>query len=90
MAVLGRFLHSLNQFAFEEFGLNFDLSDYKEYNFAKVSAQRGVSAQFITNHPVAAGDTERRKYMPFLTSLYSVSDMEMQPGRVKHHRTPVF
>ena len=38
--VLGRFLHSLNQFALEEYGLDFDLTDYHEYNFAKVSFQR--------------------------------------------------
>ncbi|KAK9791360.1 hypothetical protein WJX73_008658 [Symbiochloris irregularis] len=34
--VLGRFLHSLNQFALEEYGLDFDLADYHEYNFAKI------------------------------------------------------
>ena len=35
-AVLGRFLHSLNKFAHEEYGLEFDICDYEVYEFAKV------------------------------------------------------
>lgn len=35
-AVLGRFLHSLNKFAHEEYGLEFDICDYDVYEFAKV------------------------------------------------------
>ena len=36
--VLGRFLHSLNKFAHEEYGLEFDICDYDVYEFAKVRA----------------------------------------------------
>jgi hypothetical protein len=35
--VLGRFLHSLNQFKQEFYGVDFDISDYDVYNFAKVA-----------------------------------------------------
>lgn len=35
-AVLGRFLHSLNKFCEEEYGLLFDIPDYSVYEFAKV------------------------------------------------------
>ena len=35
-AVLGRFLHSLNKFCEEEYGLHFDIPDYSVYEFAKV------------------------------------------------------
>lgn len=36
LTVLGRFLHSLNKFCHEEYGLEFDISDYSVYEFAKV------------------------------------------------------
>ena len=36
-AVLGRFLHSLNKFCEEEYGLLFDIPDYSVYEFAKVA-----------------------------------------------------
>ncbi len=35
-AVLGRFLHSLNKFCHEEYGLLYDIPDYSVYEFAKV------------------------------------------------------
>jgi len=34
--VLGRFIHSLNQFCFDEYGLEYDVRDYHVYDFAKV------------------------------------------------------
>ncbi|CAK0782503.1 hypothetical protein CVIRNUC_005721 [Coccomyxa viridis] len=34
--VLGRFLHSLNKFCEEEYGLHFDIPDYSVYEFAKI------------------------------------------------------
>ncbi|CAL5228676.1 g11849 [Coccomyxa viridis] len=34
--VLGRFLHSLNKFCEEEYGLLFDIPDYSVYEFAKI------------------------------------------------------
>ena len=34
--MLGRFLHSLNKFCEEEYGLLFDIPDYSVYEFAKV------------------------------------------------------
>ncbi len=34
--MLGRFLHSLNKYCLETHGLNFDISDYSDYNFHKV------------------------------------------------------
>ncbi|KAK9901259.1 hypothetical protein WJX75_002903 [Coccomyxa subellipsoidea] len=34
--VLGRFLHSLNKFCHEEYGLEFDIPDYSVYEFAKI------------------------------------------------------
>ncbi len=39
-AVLGRFLHSLNKFALEEYGLEFDICDYDVYEFAKARLRR--------------------------------------------------
>ena len=42
-AVLGRFLHSLNKFAHEEYGLKFDICDYDVYEFAKVRAPPPVA-----------------------------------------------
>ena len=35
--MLGRFLHSLNKFCEEEYGLLFDIPDYSVYEFAKVA-----------------------------------------------------
>jgi len=35
-AVLGRFLHSLNMFCHEEYDLEYDISDYAQYDFASV------------------------------------------------------
>lgn len=37
-AVLGRFLHSLNKFCHEEYGMRYEVSDYWVYDFAKVGA----------------------------------------------------
>lgn len=37
-AVLGRFLHSLNQFCAEAYGMSYDVSDYWAYDFAKAGA----------------------------------------------------
>lgn len=34
--VLGRFLHKLNEFCKDEYGLDVDISDYHVYEFAKV------------------------------------------------------
>ena len=39
--VLGRFLHSLNQYVESHHGQCYDLQDYFEYNFAKVSHKEG-------------------------------------------------
>ena len=38
--VLGRFLHSLNTFCREQYGMRYDVSDYWVYDFAKVCAAR--------------------------------------------------
>ena len=38
LAVLGRFLHSLNKFVLEEYNLEYDICDYKQYDFASVSS----------------------------------------------------
>ena len=35
--MLGRFLHSLNEYCEEERGKRYDISDYDEYNFHKVA-----------------------------------------------------
>lgn len=35
-SVLGRFLHKLNGFCKDEYGLDVDISDYHVYEFAKV------------------------------------------------------
>lgn len=43
-AVLGRFLHSLNEYCEEERGLHFDISDYDEYNFHKVRGLQHAAA----------------------------------------------
>lgn len=38
--VLGRFLHKLNGFCKDEYGLDVDISDYHVYEFAKVRIKR--------------------------------------------------
>ena len=38
-AVLGRFLHSLNRFCLDQYGMEYDVGDYEEYNFAKVGSE---------------------------------------------------
>lgn len=37
-AVLGRFVHTLNKFCLDEYGMEYSVSDYSVYEFAKVSA----------------------------------------------------
>ena len=39
--MLGRFVHKLNEFIFDEYGMVHHTSDYYEYNFAKVRTLRG-------------------------------------------------
>lgn len=49
-AVLGRFLHSLNKFVMEEYSLEYDICDYKQYDFASVSLspwRTGLSSTVI-------------------------------------------
>ena len=36
VAVLGRFLHSLNKYCLEEFNVQYNIEDYKQYDFASV------------------------------------------------------
>jgi hypothetical protein len=36
LAVLGRFVYALNKFCKEEYGMEYDVSDYWVYEFAKV------------------------------------------------------
>ena len=41
-AVLGRFLHSLNRFCLDQYGMEYDVGDYEEYNFAKVGSETSM------------------------------------------------
>jgi len=50
-AVLGRFLHSLNQFCREAYGMDFNVCDYHVYDFAKVG--HALVAALQQRHPVA-------------------------------------
>lgn len=59
-AVLGRFLHSLNQFCLEEHGLRYQVSDYFLYDFAKVwkcsqEASNVMVHNFFKSHHFSAG-----------------------------------
>jgi hypothetical protein len=40
-AVLGRFVYALNKFCKEEYGMDYSVSDYWVYEFAKVSSKAG-------------------------------------------------
>jgi 5'(3')-deoxyribonucleotidase len=60
LAVLGRFVHSLNKFCEEEYGITYEISDYFAYDFAKVwSCSQDESNQrvhdFFDSHHFAAG-----------------------------------
>lgn len=59
-AVLGRFLHSLNQFCLEEHGREYQVSDYFLYDFAKVwkcsqEASNVMVHNFFKSHHFSAG-----------------------------------
>ena len=47
--MLGRFLHSLNKFCEEEYGLLFDIPDYSVYEFAKVSRLHSTSLILLSS-----------------------------------------
>ena len=32
-------MHSLNRFCLDQYGMEYDVSDYEEYNFAKVGSE---------------------------------------------------
>ena len=51
--MLGRFLHSLNKFCKEEYGLHFDIPDYSVYEFAKVCAAIVLCAVLCCAKPCA-------------------------------------
>eukprot|EP00884_Botryococcus_braunii_P011992 jgi/Botrbrau1/20794/Bobra.0156s0024.1 len=58
--VLGRFLHSLNKFCFEAYGLNHDISDYFVYEFAKIwkcsqDKSNEIVHEFFDSHHFAVG-----------------------------------
>lgn len=65
-AVLGRFLHSLNKFCLDEYGLEYDVSDYHVYDFAKV----WKCSQDESNH----------KVHEFFKSHHFASGIEVIPG----------
>ena len=49
-AVLGRFLLSLNKYCLEEYGLEYEISHYREYDFAKVSRARQEAVLLTPRH----------------------------------------
>ncbi|KAL4419874.1 hypothetical protein ABPG75_006972 [Micractinium tetrahymenae] len=58
--VLGRFLHSLNKFCLEEYGMQYDVSDYHVYDFAKIwrcaqDESNHKVHEFFKSHHFAAG-----------------------------------
>lgn len=58
--VLGRFLHSLNKFCLEEYGMQYDVSDYHCYDFAKIwrcaqDESNHKVHEFFKSHHFAAG-----------------------------------
>lgn len=64
--VLGRFLHSLNKFCREEYGMQYDISDYWVYDFAKI----WKCSQDESNH----------KVHEFFTSNHFAEGIEVIPG----------
>ncbi|GAB4815867.1 hypothetical protein N2152v2_002913 [Parachlorella kessleri] len=67
--VLGRFLHSLNQFCREAYGMDFDVRDYHVYDFAKVWR----CSQDESNH----------KVHEFFTSDHFAEGIECIPGSLE-------
>ena len=65
-AVLGRFVHSLNAFCMEEYGLEYQVSDYHIYDFAKVWR----CSQDESNH----------KVHEFFKSYHFSAGIEVIPG----------
>lgn len=58
--VLGRFLHSLNQFCHEEYDMRYSVSDYWVYDFAKIwqcsqDHSNNLVHEFFDSHHFAAG-----------------------------------
>lgn len=68
-AVLGRFIHSLNNFCLEEYGVQYDISDYHVYDFAKV----WQCSQDESNHKVHA----------FFKSHHFAAGIEVIPGSLE-------
>lgn len=66
LAVLGRFVHSLNAFFMEEYGLEYCVSDYHVYDFAKVWR----CSQDESNH----------KVHDFFKSYHFSAGIEVIPG----------
>lgn len=46
--MLGRFLHSLNQFCHEAYDMRYSVSDYWVYDFAKVGQGRCILLDALT------------------------------------------
>ena len=65
-AVLGRFVHSLNEFFLDEYGLEYSVSDYNVYDFAKVWR----CSQDESNH----------KVHEFFKSYHFSAGIEVIPG----------
>lgn len=59
--MLGRFLHSLNKFCLEEYGMRYDVTDYHVYDFAKAGGGR-CCARFL--HPAARQGQQARSALP--------------------------
>ena len=58
LAVLGRFVYTLNQFCREQYGMSYCVTDYWIYEFAKVRPSSGiVLGQHVAMTPVSCSET---------------------------------
>ncbi|EFN53768.1 hypothetical protein CHLNCDRAFT_10527, partial [Chlorella variabilis] len=79
--VLGRFLHSLNQFCREAYGLRYDVSDYWVYDFAKARARRGMWASCcLWDIWDCAQDESNHRVHEFFQSHHFAAGIETIPG----------
>eukprot|EP00891_Asterochloris_glomerata_P006050 jgi/Astpho2/6050/Aster-04003 len=85
-AVLGRFLHSLNRFCLDQYGMEYDVGDYEEYNFAKVwgcsqEESNHIVHEFFKSHHFAVGVLPIPGAMHSLKRLGSMFDLVVVTSR---------
>lgn len=83
--VLGRFLHSLNKFCLEEYGMQYDVSDYHCYDFAKAGCGGRHAVPrcpaILTPRRVPSADLGR--WQPAALAPSPGSLLARRPGRLR-------